>query len=271
MRPGQERILPTVGTGSPASGLRLLNDEVGRASPERTAPSMVAGSPVAVQSPARSRLTTGSRRRSPGDLLRGLGEGGAPLLDDPHRRLRLRGQPERARGVRPQPRRDRLARLVGQRVGGAHRQADQLVAHEQPLAVPPTSPSSTEPRGSLPAGQAEVAVDDRRGSRGTDVRQQRPGLPGRQRQDQAVARPELDPALPEVQGMRAASSKPMARRRCPKPTATPRCCEKPQRGIDQACREAVARDQRPAAGGALREALPQRRPEQLGGAWSAAC
>ena len=38
--------------------------------------------------------------------------------------------------------------------------------------------------------------------------------------------------------------------------------EECQRRRDQACRQALARDQRPAAGGAAREALPQRRPEQ---------
>ena len=77
-----------------------------------------------------------------------------------------------------------------------------------------------------------------------------------------IARTELDPARPEIQGPGLAAA--------PFETAQPRAesdqgvmaVQEAQRRLDQARREALARDQRPAAGGAGCEAFPERRPEQ---------
>ena len=98
--------------------------------PERTAPSMVAGRPVSVQSPARTRLRQrGARARAAGVLLGRGGEGGAALLDDlPGRQLGAAGRrrvatsAQKRRGQAPRgPRRPGVGAADGHRDAGRRR------------------------------------------------------------------------------------------------------------------------------------------------------
>ena len=87
--------------------------------PERIAPSMVAGRPVSVQSPARTRLRHAVARAGPlGVLRRRRGESGAPLAHDlPGRQFGR--QSGHARDLAPDRLRQFLARRVDQPIAGA--------------------------------------------------------------------------------------------------------------------------------------------------------
>ena len=111
-----------------------------------------------------------------------------------------------------------------------------------------------------------MAVDDRvAGLRHGDLRQQRAGLPGRQGEDDPVARAELDPALAEVETAGAAILAEDRAQPVLKATVAPAAASRSSAGsIRLAARLVRAISGRQPA--PLRRSSLQRRPQQAGGA-----
>ena len=126
--------------------------------PDLMAPSMVAGNPVAVQSPARTRLASPVRACGRRPLLRRIcREGSAFFLHHPHRWHRI-GQAQRRAHIGPDPRGNRLRRQIDQPVGGADRDGDDAVLHEDPLRRAPDH--ADKPGRAGIGGHAEVNVEN---------------------------------------------------------------------------------------------------------------
>ena len=127
-------------------------------SPERIAPSMVAGRPVAVQSPARARLR--QRVRAAGRLA--FCSGVAAKVARRSLTICQGGSSARQAvdvgDVAPQAPRQVLAVLVGQIVGAADRDRDAVLEGEHPLRRP--ADHAHDRRRAGRRAVAEVAVDD---------------------------------------------------------------------------------------------------------------
>ena len=133
---------PRAGSGAGETALRR------RRMPDLIAPSIVAGKPVAVQSPASDEIARPERGRSRGpgrrrSCARGGGEGGAAFLHHPHRRHRAR---------RAAARRARPARR-GRRFPRPRRSTRRLAA----LMVTETMPGLTKTHSAVPPISADEA------------------------------------------------------------------------------------------------------------------
>ena len=197
--------------------------------PERIAPSMVAGRPVSVQSPARQRLRQlRARRRAFGILLGRRREGRAALAHDLPRRQLGR------QGPRPAQPRARSSRRVSSRGASSSRSAPLIVTDSRPRKREQPFDGAVDDadhrRQRRRRIDAEMRVDD--GTKLVGRRQAGHQLgrdQGRHGEDHGVVGAERDVVIAEVERRDAACRRnARARSRWPKRTAASRACREAQ-------------------------------------------
>ena len=229
--------------------------------PERMAPSIVAGSPVAVQSPARKRLREPRLGLRPlGILLGQRGEGGAALFDDVPRR-HVASHAGHLGDILPDRLRKLLARGLDEAVGGADGRGDPVGIGEQPFGS--AVDDAEQARKVFGRRDLEMRIDDRAERfRSVEIGKHQPRDRGGHGENDGIAGGELDRVLAEIEQLDLAVGNLHAAKLVHEAELGPVAFEISERRVDKGRPETLRGDQRVAGAAATRQRLAQNRARQ---------